>query len=67
MKIKTTALVLLTMVNVQWSMVNVPANAQQLKQFTLEDLNFGGKNYKQMSPETKDYVRRMGKGPEARC
>ena len=55
MKIKTTALVLLTMVNVQWSMVNVPANAQQLKQFTLEDLNFGGKNYKQMSPETKDY------------
>ena len=36
-------------------MVNVPANAQQLKQFTLEELNFGGKNYKQMSPETKDY------------
>lgn len=27
------------------------AGAQQ-KQFTLEDLNFGGKNYKQMSPKS---------------
>ena len=25
--------------------------AQQLKQFTLEDLNFGGKNYRNMTPK----------------
>ena len=29
------------------------ASAQ--KEFTLEDLNFGGKNYKAMSPENRDY------------
>ena len=29
------------------------ASAQ--KEFTLEDLNFGGKNYKEMSPENRDY------------
>lgn len=34
---------------------SLPLGAQQLKQFTLEDLNFGGKNYKQMTPATKDY------------
>ena len=30
------------------------AGAQAQKLFTLEDLNFGGKNYKQMTPERID-------------
>ena len=52
MKIKLTALALLSiMLSAQPSQLN----AQQLKQFTLEDLNFGGTNYKQMTPATKDY------------
>ncbi len=51
MKIKTTALALFAMFTTQ----SLPLGAQQLKQFTLEDLNFGGKNYKQMTPATKDY------------
>ena len=29
--------------------------AQELKQFTLEDLNFGGKNYRKMVPENRMY------------
>lgn len=32
---------------------SIGAQAQTLKQFTLEDLNFGGTNYKQMSPVSK--------------
>lgn len=51
MKIKTTALALIAMFTTQ----SLPLGAQKLKQFTLEDLNFGGKNYKQMTPATKDY------------
>ncbi|MDY5034407.1 MAG: DPP IV N-terminal domain-containing protein [Prevotella sp.] len=33
-------------------MTTLSGNSQQLKQFTLEDLNFGGKNYRAMSPRT---------------
>lgn len=33
------------------AMISIGASAQQLKQFTLEDLNFGGKNYRQMTPK----------------
>ena len=33
-------------------MTTLSGNSQQLKQFTLEDLNFGGKNYRAMSPKT---------------
>lgn len=33
-------------------MTSLSGNSQQLKQFTLEDLNFGGKNYRAMSPRT---------------
>ena len=33
-------------------MTTLSDNSQQLKQFTLEDLNFGGKNYRAMSPRT---------------
>ncbi len=29
------------------------ADAQSLKQFTLEDLNFGGKNYRKFVPENR--------------
>lgn len=32
--------------------MTIGTEAQQLKQFTLEDLNFGGKNYKAMSPKS---------------
>ena len=49
MKTKHTTLLLLT------TMLTTPLNAQPLKQFTLEDLNFGGANYKQMTPESRDY------------
>ena len=33
-------------------MTTLSGNSQQLKQFTLEDLNYGGKNYRAMSPRT---------------
>lgn len=33
------------------AMMSLGTSAQELKQFTLEDLNFGGKNYKQMTPK----------------
>lgn len=33
-------------------MTTLSGNSQKLKQFTLEDLNFGGKNYRAMSPRT---------------
>ena len=33
-------------------MTSICGTCQQLKQFTLEDLNFGGKNYRAMSPKT---------------
>ena len=33
-------------------MTTLSGNSQQLKQFTLEDLNFGGENYRAMSPRT---------------
>ena len=32
-------------------LTGLSASAQELKQFTLEDLNFGGKNYRNMSPK----------------
>ena len=44
MKIKLTGIALI---------MALTATAQ--KEFTLEDLNFGGKNYKTMSPENRDY------------
>ena len=31
--------------------IGITATAQQLKQFTLEDLNFGGNNYRNMTPK----------------
>ena len=34
------------------SLFTLGLSAQELKQFTLEDLNFGGKNYRQMIPKT---------------
>lgn len=37
------------------ALVSMTANAQELKQFTLEDLNFGGKNYQNMVPENRTY------------
>ena len=40
-------------------MTTLSGNSQQLKQFTLEDLNFGGKNYRAMSPRT---LRLWGQG-----
>ena len=43
-KIKTLALAIM-------ATIGFTANAQQLKQFTLEDLNFGGKNYRNMTPK----------------
>ena len=35
--------------------LDMTANAQ-LKQFTLEDLNFGGTNYKNMIPKSRTYI-----------
>ena len=32
-------------------MATTPISAQELKQFTLEDLNFGGENYRKFIPE----------------
>ena len=43
-RIKTLALAIM-------ATIGFTANAQQLKQFTLEDLNFGGKNYSNMTPK----------------
>ena len=43
-RIKTLALAIM-------ATIGFTANAQQLKQFTLEDLNFGGKNYRNMTPK----------------
>ena len=34
-------------------MASLGLNAQELKQFTLEDLNFGGKNYRNMVPQNR--------------
>ena len=34
-------------------LASLAVNAQQLKQFTLEDLNFGGNNYKNMVPQNR--------------
>ena len=31
-------------------------NAQELKSFTLEDLNFGGKNYRNFVPQNRNFV-----------
>ncbi len=33
------------------AMMSLGTSAQELKQFTLEDLNYGGKNYRQMTPK----------------
>ncbi|MGM9702245.1 MAG: DPP IV N-terminal domain-containing protein [Prevotella sp.] len=46
MKIKQTAIALAMMATMGFT-----ATAQQLKQFTLEDLNFGGNNYRNMTPK----------------
>ena len=46
MKIKLKILVLAMMAT-----IGITATAQQLKQFTLEDLNFGGNNYRNMTPK----------------
>ena len=43
------------------SLFTLGLSAQELKQFTLEDLNFGGKNYRQMIPKT---LRLWWKGDE---
>ena len=43
-RIKTLALAIM-------ATIGFTANAQQLKQFTLEDLNFGGNNYRNMTPK----------------
>ena len=37
------------------AMMTMSMSAQELKKFTLEDLNFGGKNYRKMVPENRMY------------
>lgn len=39
-------------ISIAMSLFTLGLSAQELKQFTLEDLNFGGKNYRQMIPKT---------------
>ena len=40
-----------TMATAVMATASIAAAAQQLKQFTLEDLNFGGTNYRNMVPK----------------
>ena len=48
-----------TMLGAAWALLlsatTMSMNAQEKKLFTLEDLNFGGKNYRQMTPENRHY------------
>ena len=48
-------------ISIAMSLFTLGLSAQELKQFTLEDLNFGGKNYRQMIPKT---LRLWWKGDE---